>query len=107
MATDSQFTPVVARLACLRGISTLTGFCLAVEIGVWDRFTGSSDLCVVDPPGAGAGGGQEDAESVVVEGPEAVGQAAGLLDDQVDGLGAAVADAVGLEVGQDLGAPGS
>jgi len=42
MATDSQFTPVVARLSCLRGISTLTGFCLAVEIGDWNRFTGAS-----------------------------------------------------------------
>ena len=30
------------RLSCLRGISTLTGFALAVEIGDWDRFTGSS-----------------------------------------------------------------
>ncbi|MHB1801541.1 MAG: transposase, partial [Actinomycetes bacterium] len=42
MATDSQFTPVVTRLACLRGISTLTVFCLAAEIGDWDRFTGAS-----------------------------------------------------------------
>jgi transposase len=41
MAADCQFTPVVHRLACLRGISTLTGFSLAVEIGDWDRFTGS------------------------------------------------------------------
>ena len=30
------------RLCCLRGISTLTGFALAVEIGDWDRFTGAS-----------------------------------------------------------------
>jgi hypothetical protein len=30
----------------------------------------------------------------VVEGSEAVGQAAGLLDEQIDGLGAAVADLV-------------
>ena len=42
LATDSEFTPVVHRLACLRGISTLTGFALAVEIGDWGRFTGSS-----------------------------------------------------------------
>jgi len=41
MAADSQFTPVVHRLACLRGISTLTAFSLAVEIGDWDRFTGA------------------------------------------------------------------
>ena len=32
----------LAWLSCLRGISTLTGFCLAVEIGDWDRFTGAS-----------------------------------------------------------------
>ena len=42
MATDSQFTPVVNRLSCLRGISTLTAFSLAVEIGDWERFTGAS-----------------------------------------------------------------
>src|SRR3954452_20992716 len=32
----------VRRLGCLRGISTLTGFALAVEIGDWHRFTGNS-----------------------------------------------------------------
>jgi transposase len=42
MASDSEFTPVVQRLACLREISTLTAFGLAVEIGDWHRFTGSS-----------------------------------------------------------------
>jgi transposase len=42
MAGDSEFTPVVRRLACLRGISTLTAFALAVEIGDWHRFTGAS-----------------------------------------------------------------
>ncbi|MBS1699390.1 MAG: IS110 family transposase [Actinobacteria bacterium] len=40
MAADSEFTAVTRRLGCLRGISTLTGFALAVEIGEWDRFTG-------------------------------------------------------------------
>jgi transposase len=40
MAADSEFTPVVRRLGCLRGIGTLTGFALAVEIGDWHRFTG-------------------------------------------------------------------
>ena len=40
MAHDSEFTAVTNRLCCLRGISTLTGFGLAVEIGDWDRFTG-------------------------------------------------------------------
>src|SRR5688572_18857121 len=38
MATNSSYTPVVRRLGCLRGISTLTGFALAVEIGDWQRF---------------------------------------------------------------------
>lgn len=42
MAAESQSTPVVRRLACLRGVSTLTAFALAVEIGDWTRFTGSS-----------------------------------------------------------------
>ena len=37
-----EFTAMTRRLCCLRGISTLTGFALAVEIGEWDRFTGSS-----------------------------------------------------------------
>ena len=34
--------PVVRSLECLRGISTLTAFGLAVEIGDWDGFTGST-----------------------------------------------------------------
>ncbi len=42
MAGDSEFTPVVRRLACLRGVSTLTAFGLAVEIGDWRRFTGNT-----------------------------------------------------------------
>ena len=42
MAYDSDYTPVVRSLECLRGISTLTGFGLAVEVGDWDRFTGST-----------------------------------------------------------------
>jgi hypothetical protein len=37
-----------------------------------------------------------------MEGAEAVGEASGLLDDEVDGLGSAVGDAVGLEPGQDM-----
>jgi transposase len=41
-AAIAAFTPVVRRLGCLRGIATLTGFNLAVEIGRWDRFTGST-----------------------------------------------------------------
>ena len=42
MAADCEFTPVVRRLGCLRGIGTLTGFALAVEVGDWDRFTGKT-----------------------------------------------------------------
>ena len=42
LAADSEFTTITRRLACLRGIKTLTGFALAVEIGDWDRFTGAS-----------------------------------------------------------------
>ena len=42
MAAASEFTPLVRRLGCLRGIATLTGFALAVEIGDWTRFTGAS-----------------------------------------------------------------
>ena len=42
MARDPAWSPVVTRLGCLRGIDTLTAFGLAVEIGDWHRFTGSS-----------------------------------------------------------------
>jgi transposase len=42
LAADSELTPIVHRLGCLRGISTLTAFGLAVEIGDWDRFTGNT-----------------------------------------------------------------
>jgi transposase len=42
MAEDSEYTDLVHRLGCLRGISTLTGFGLAVEIGDWRRFTGAT-----------------------------------------------------------------
>jgi transposase len=42
MAANSEFTPLVRRLGCLRGIGTLTGFALAVEIGDWHRFTGNT-----------------------------------------------------------------
>ena len=42
LAADSQWTPMVRKLGCLRGISTLTGFALAVEIGDWTRFNGNS-----------------------------------------------------------------
>jgi transposase len=42
LAADSEFTALTRRLGCLRGISTLTGFGLAVEIGDWSRLTGRS-----------------------------------------------------------------
>jgi transposase len=42
MAADGQYAAVVRRLGCLRGVSTLTAFALAVEIGDWHRFTGAT-----------------------------------------------------------------
>jgi len=44
MAADSEYTELVHRLGCLRGVATLTGFGLAVEVGDWDwdRLTGST-----------------------------------------------------------------
>jgi transposase len=42
MAADCEFTALVRRLGCLRGVSTLTAFALAVEIGDWHRFTGNT-----------------------------------------------------------------
>jgi transposase len=42
MAADCEFTPVLRWLGCLRGIGTLTGFAVAVEVGDWDRFTGKT-----------------------------------------------------------------
>ncbi|RAV03200.1 IS110 family transposase [Mycolicibacter senuensis] len=42
IAKDSEFTPIVRRVSCLRGVSTLTGLALAVEIGDWNRFTGNT-----------------------------------------------------------------
>jgi transposase len=42
IAEASEYTAVVRRIGCLRGISTLTGFGLAVEIGDWGRFNGNS-----------------------------------------------------------------
>lgn len=42
MAQDEPWREVVTRLGCLRGVSTMTGFALAVEVGDWTRFTGST-----------------------------------------------------------------
>jgi transposase len=39
LAAGSRFTSVTDRLSCLRGICTLTGFGLAVEIGDWSRLS--------------------------------------------------------------------
>lgn len=39
LAADSEFTAMVNRLCCLRGVAALTGFALAVEIAEWTRFT--------------------------------------------------------------------
>ena len=33
---------MIRRLGCLRGVSTLTGFALAVEIGDWQRLSGAT-----------------------------------------------------------------
>jgi transposase len=41
-AGKAPWVGVVGRLACLRGVSTLTAFGLAVEIGEWSRFDGRS-----------------------------------------------------------------
>jgi transposase len=42
LAADPAWAPIVSRLACLRGVGTLTAFGLAVEIGDWTRFSGAS-----------------------------------------------------------------
>lgn len=39
-AAVGEYASLVTRLGCLRGISTLTGYALAVEIGDWRRFSG-------------------------------------------------------------------
>jgi len=38
LAGQAPFAEVVARLVCLRGVSTLTALALSVELGDWDRF---------------------------------------------------------------------
>ena len=42
LAADPAWSPMVRRLSCLRGVSTLTAFALAVEVGDWTRFTGNT-----------------------------------------------------------------
>jgi transposase len=41
-AATEPWATIVGRLACLRGVSTLTAFGLATEIGDWERFDGRS-----------------------------------------------------------------
>jgi len=57
-------------------------------------FSGSSELSIGGsiPVGSSSVGGEHDAEPVVVEVSEAMGQPSDFLDDQVDGFGAAVGD---------------
>lgn len=42
LARDSEFTPTVQALGCLRGLAPVTAMSLAAEIGDWTRFTGAS-----------------------------------------------------------------
>jgi transposase len=42
LAAAQEWAPIVGRLACLRGVGTLTAFGLTVEIGDWHRFTGNT-----------------------------------------------------------------
>jgi transposase len=42
MAENRPCTPMVCRLGCIRGISTLTAFELEVEIGDWQCFPRST-----------------------------------------------------------------
>lgn len=42
IAADSDFTPIVNRLGVLRGMAPIPALGLAVEIGDWSRFTGST-----------------------------------------------------------------
>ncbi len=69
MAADSEFTPVTRRLCCLRGVSTLTGFALAVELGDWTRFTGSSIGAYLGlVPGEHSSGGSRNVLSITKAG---------------------------------------
>ena len=48
IAVEAQGEPwreVVGRLCCLRGVSTLTAFGLATEIGDWERFIDGRSIC--------------------------------------------------------------
>jgi hypothetical protein len=71
--------------------------------------SGSSELSMVrsSPVGSPSIGGKLDSQPIMIKILEPVGQPADLFDDQVDGFGAAIADAVSVEVGQHLGSPGA
>lgn len=56
--------------------------------------------------GVESAGDEEHSEAVVVEVTEAVGDASVEFDEAVDGFGAAVARAVGVEVSEEFLAPG-
>jgi transposase len=69
MASDSEFTAVVRRLSCLRGVSTLTAFALAVEIGDWQRFTGNTIAAFIGlVPSEHSSGGSRNLGSVTKTG---------------------------------------
>jgi transposase len=69
MAGDSEFTPVVTRLGCLRGVSTLTAFALAVEIGDWHRLDGRSIGAYLGlVPTESSSGGSRSQESITKTG---------------------------------------
>jgi transposase len=42
LAQRSDLAPLVGRLSCLRGVSTLTAVALAVELGDWHRLSGAT-----------------------------------------------------------------
>lgn len=69
MAANSYYTDVVHRLGCLRGVSTLTASGLAVEIGDWHRFTGSTiGSCLGLIPSESASGGERSQGSITKTG---------------------------------------
>lgn len=69
IATASEFTPVIRRLCCLRGVSSLTGVALAVELGDWTRFTGSSIGAYLGlVPGEHSSGGSRNVLSITKAG---------------------------------------
>ena len=63
-AADSEFTVMTRRLACLKGISTVSAFALTVEIGDWDRFTGASIGAYL-----GLAAGERSSGASIVRGP--------------------------------------